>query len=67
MLAGGDDYELCFTVPRGRAGEIGVLAETLGVPLTRIGAIEERAGLQVIDDKGCALPSVPRAFDHFAR
>jgi thiamine-monophosphate kinase len=67
LLAGGDDYELCFTVPRGRAGEIAALAETLGVPLTPIGAIEERAGLLVIDEKGRALASLPRAFDHFAR
>jgi thiamine-monophosphate kinase len=67
LLAGGDDYELCFTVPQGRAQEIAALARTLGLRLARIGTIEEGAGLVVIDEKGRALASVPRPFDHFAR
>ena len=67
LLAGGDDYELCFTAPRGRAEEIAGLARTLGLSLARIGAIEKRAGLLVVDEKGRALASLPRAFDHFAR
>ena len=67
LLAGGDDYELCFTAPRGRAEEIAGLARTLGLSLARIGAIEKREGLLVVDEKGRALASLPRAFDHFAR
>ncbi|HTR57076.1 MAG TPA: thiamine-phosphate kinase [Casimicrobiaceae bacterium] len=67
MLAGGDDYELCFTVPEARAAEVDALASALPLALTRIGVIEKRAGLAVLDEDGGALPTLPRAFDHFAR
>ena len=66
LLAGGDDYELCFTVPERRAPEIGALARELGLPLTRIGRIEPRPGLTVSDEQGQPLATLPRAFDHFA-
>jgi len=67
LLAGGDDYELCFTAPEDRAADVRALAEELELPLTRIGVIEQRAGLIVLDDNGVALSSLPHAFDHFAR
>jgi thiamine-monophosphate kinase len=66
LLAGGDDYELCFTVPERRAGEIETLARQLGLPLTRIGRIESKPGLAVNDEQGRPLAPLPRAFDHFA-
>jgi thiamine-monophosphate kinase len=65
LLAGGDDYELCFTVPKARAGEVEALANALSLPLARIGAIEQRRGLTVLDEQKRALPALPRAFDHF--
>jgi len=66
ILAGGDDYELCFTAPReGAAGVAAIAAET-GVPLVRIGTIDASPGLVVRDERGVALPAVPRGFDHFA-
>ena len=67
LLAGGDDYELCFTAPESRATDVDALARALPLALTRIGVIEKRAGLAVVDEEGRALPSLPRAFDHFAR
>jgi len=67
LLAGGDDYELCFTVPEGRTAEIDALARALPLALTRVGVIEKHAGLAVLDEDGVALSSLPRAFDHFAR
>ncbi len=36
-LRAGDDYELCFTVPRARRDAVTALAQRLDVPLTRIG------------------------------
>ncbi len=65
LLAGGDDYELCFTAPARAAADIGALAEQLDLALTRIGSIEERAGLVVRDESGQALQTLPAAFDHF--
>jgi len=41
------------------------LAEQLDLALTRIGGIEERAGLVVRDENGQALRTLPAAFDHF--
>jgi thiamine-monophosphate kinase len=67
LLAGGDDYELCFTVPPGRDADVTALGDRLAVPLTRIGvATAQPAGLQVRDATGHALDPLPRAFDHFA-
>jgi thiamine-monophosphate kinase len=65
LLAGGDDYELCFTAPARTAAQIGALAEHLDLPLTRIGSIEARAGLVVLDEDSRALSALPEAFDHF--
>jgi len=44
-LAGGEDYELCFTLRRGAPGEA-ALARRLGVRVTEIGRIEPRRGLR---------------------
>ncbi|MBB6055071.1 thiamine-phosphate kinase [Tolumonas osonensis] len=38
-LGGGDDYELCFTVPAEHENRLHELATSLTLPLTRIGAI----------------------------
>ena len=66
LLAGGDDYELCFTAPRAAADRIAAIAAGSALPLARIGAITAEPGLVVRDERGVPLPAVPRAFDHFA-
>jgi len=66
LLAGGDDYELCFTAPRAAARRVAAIASETGVALTRIGEIVANKGLVVCDEQGAALPALPRAFDHFA-
>ena len=66
LLAGGDDYELCFTAPDLRGRDIASLARQIELPLTRIGTIEQRPGLVVVDEHGRPLTPLPRAFDHFA-
>jgi thiamine-monophosphate kinase len=65
LLAGGDDYELCFTAPSAARSRLGEIAREVSVPLTRVGAIVAEAGLVVRDAHGRAL-ELPRAFDHFA-
>ena len=65
LLAGGDDYELCFTAPARAAADIDALAKQLDLALTRIGSIEERSGLVVRDETGVALKTLPEPFDHF--
>ena len=39
VLAGGDDYELCFTAPAGKRDAVHAAAESTGVAVTRIGRI----------------------------
>ncbi len=65
LLAGGDDYELCFTAPARAGAKLDALAGQLDLPLTRIGSIEKRAGLVVRDEQGRTLETLPAAFDHF--
>jgi thiamine-monophosphate kinase len=66
LLAGGDDYELCFTAQPAMREHVDALALVLGIPLTAIGAITAESGLTIRDEHGRPLPSLPRAFDHFA-
>lgn len=66
LLAGGDDYELCFTVPAGREAELDAVARKLGLALTRIGSIRQTPGLVIRDESGRELATLPHGFDHFA-
>jgi len=66
LLAGGDDYELCFTAAAARQGEIAVIGQRLGVPLTRIGAIHTGGGLHLRDESGKEMLIGKTGFDHFA-
>jgi thiamine-monophosphate kinase len=66
VLAGGDDYELCFTASEGERGRIVAIAAECALPLTRIGHVTSAPGLHVLDERGVPLRMLPRAFDHFA-
>jgi thiamine-monophosphate kinase len=50
VLAGGDDYELLLSAPPDREAE--VLALDVGVPIVRIGHLEEGAGAILRDRRG---------------
>jgi thiamine-monophosphate kinase len=65
VLAGGDDYELCFTAAPERAAGIEALSTTLDIALTRIGRIVEGNSVTVFDVAGRPLPVKDRGFDHF--
>ncbi len=64
-LAGGDDYELCFTVPPARAGEVQADLARLGGGATRIGRIVEVPGVRVRGAEGEWLTPARRGWDHF--
>jgi thiamine-monophosphate kinase len=66
LLAGGDDYELCFTTPPAHEANLGTIARELGLALTRIGSVIDGAGIVVHDEHGRAFAALPRGFDHFA-
>ncbi|MGP1715882.1 MAG: thiamine-phosphate kinase [Methylophilus sp.] len=64
VLAGGDDYELCFTASPERRDEILALAGTLAIPLSRIGSITQAPGLTVFDG-GTAIELSQKGYVHF--
>lgn len=66
VLAGGDDYELCFTAPVKNHAEIAKMATLIGVPLTRIGMINAGQGLMVRGLNNEILDIKKMGFDHFA-
>lgn len=65
VLAGGDDYELCFTAAPAMRERIGAIALALGLPISPIGTINVDPVLAIRDEQGRPLPALPRAFDHF--
>lgn len=64
-LSSGDDYELCFCVPPGRAAEIQTLGEALGHPVTQVGGIQAERGLRWRGTDGTLLPIERTGYDHF--
>ena len=75
QLGGGDDYELCFTVPIAARQQIVMLAAELDLPLWRIGYTVPAAGenessravadIRLMDADGQPLPIPKKGFDHF--
>ncbi|MCC7546532.1 MAG: thiamine-phosphate kinase [Burkholderiales bacterium] len=66
VLAGGDDYELCFTAPAHATPAIHALAQRFSLPLTAIGHIEQGSpGVTVYDADGAPLVLQAAGFDHF--
>lgn len=61
---GGDDYELCFTVPTPRLTALAAIQTRARVPLTRIGTVEATSGLRCFRD-GKPLETDFGGFDHF--
>jgi len=46
-LCGGDDYELCFTIPKGNEEALLKISESCNVDITKIGVVSESLGLQI--------------------
>lgn len=65
ILSGGDDYELCFTVPAVRHAEVLSIAAQLGLPLTCIGKMVAERGCVVHDAAGEPIYLEAKGYDHF--
>lgn len=59
-LAGGDDYELCFTVPNGHIDNVRSIEKDLSIRLTKIGVIIDEKKLKI---KG--LNKTCTSYQHF--
>jgi thiamine-monophosphate kinase len=64
-LAGGDDYELCFTASASSRDAVLAAAHSAQTIVTRVGRIEAAPGLHLIDAAGAALDLPLTSFDHF--
>ncbi|RFC33238.1 MAG: thiamine-phosphate kinase [Candidatus Nitrotoga sp. SPKER] len=65
LLAGGDDYELCFTVPVAHRSEVEKIAANLGLLLTRIGTITAEKKCTVRAADGSIINIEESGYDHF--
>ncbi len=66
-LSGGDDYELCFTLPGGRAAEVVGLLDHAGCAATRIGRIVAGAGVRALDARGKVVTPRHMGWEHFSQ
>ena len=64
VLSGGDDYELCITVPAGRERCMAEVEARHGVGFTRIGEIVREPGLVCVDGAGQRRELAP-GYRHF--
>jgi thiamine-monophosphate kinase len=66
QLAGGDDYELCFTSPVNVRSKIAALSRDLALALTRVGIMTEGENVLVMDADGRPVVTERSGYDHFA-
>ncbi|MBV4366030.1 thiamine-phosphate kinase [Erwinia sp. BNK-24-b] len=64
-LSGGEDYELCFTVPELNRGALDVALGHYGVPFTCIGQLGPQAEGLVMMQEGKPVAFDLKGFDHF--
>jgi thiamine-monophosphate kinase len=65
-IAGGDDYELCFSAPPAQRAAVLAAAESSATPVTRVGRIDAAPGLRFTDGAGALLDLGLAGFDHFS-
>ena len=64
-LSGGDDYELCFTIPAERETAFRKASTRFGVSCSYIGDIEAEPGLRIVNESGGLYLATQTGFDHF--
>ncbi len=65
-LAGGDDYELCFTIPAGKKPALEQLIAQRNWPCCCIGIIEPQPGIRCFHPDGSQYFPASKGYDHFA-
>ncbi len=66
VFSGGDDYELAFTAPPAMRQAVQAASASSQTPVTRIGVIQSKPGLRLVDGHGRPVTGQFRSFDHFA-
>ena len=65
MITGGDDYELLLTTPPSAASQFEQIASDCGISLTKIGLMEQGAGVFVTNRQGNPLALETAGYRHF--
>ena len=65
-VSGGDDYELCFTVPLGYEAELVAAVARTGCRATRIGRIVAGSGVRVMDAHDLDVTPAQAGWEHFS-
>lgn len=65
VLTGGDDYELCLVVTPDKENKLMQVSSETGLPLTRIGIIEQQQSLSIVDETGSKLLLNHPGYQHF--
>ena len=65
LVAGGDDYELCFCAPAKARSRVEAIGRRIRLRLTRVGRIEARKGLRLMDGNGKPMRIAASGYDHF--
>ena len=65
ILAGGDDYELCFTAPKSKHAEILSIGEVLKLKLSCIGVTKEERSIHIFDADHQPIELKVKGYDHF--
>ncbi|HVR73247.1 MAG TPA: thiamine-phosphate kinase [Planctomycetota bacterium] len=66
-LEGGEDYEILFTAPprRNRETQVRAFRKAFGLGLTRIGRIDQGAGIRLVSPDGSTTRVEARGWEHF--
>lgn len=65
QLAGGDDYELAFTIAEADVEAVLAALRASGLPTTRIGRVVRGSGVRVLDRDGNPMDLPRRGWEHF--
>ncbi|MGV8960504.1 MAG: thiamine-phosphate kinase [Stenotrophomonas sp.] len=66
QLAGGDDYELCFSAPPQLRDQVILAMEFAATPVSRIGRITAEPQVRVLDSSGEPWQALRAGYNHFA-
>ena len=64
VLAGGDDYELCFTVPEDQVGELDAIQSSHEIALTCIGRVMDGTTIKWIREAGSEIAIPEQGYEH---
>jgi thiamine-monophosphate kinase len=65
QLAGGDDYELCFTIPPGTRPDLPGMASELEIDLTVVGKLTQGDGIRCLAADGSEFEMQSAGYEHF--